>query len=74
MITSQFKETAVGGLVTVKFMLSKKTTKIDEIFNVYLTLCSKCKIDGEDFINFCGLLRNTNFNGNCDNYGLNEEK
>ena len=33
----------------VKFM----ATKNDEI----LTLCSKCQIDGEDFINFSGLLR-----------------
>ena len=38
-------------------MLSKKATKIDEIFTVDLTLCSKCQIDGEDFVNFCGLLR-----------------
>ena len=22
-----------------------------------MTLCSKCQIDGEDFVNFCGLLR-----------------
>ena len=43
--------------LTVKFMFSKKATKIDEIFTVKLTLCSKCQIDGEDFINFCGLLR-----------------
>ena len=42
--------------MVVKFMLSKKATKIDEIFTVDLTLCSKCQIDGEDFINFCGLL------------------
>ena len=41
----------------VKFVFSKKVTKIDEIFNVYLTLCSKCQLDGEDFVNFCGLLR-----------------
>ena len=34
----------------VKFM-------IDEIFTIDLTLCSKCQIDGEDFVNFCGLLR-----------------
>ena len=33
-------------------MLSKKATKIDEIFIVDLTLCSKCQIDGEDFVNF----------------------
>ena len=36
-------------------MFSKKATKIDEIFT--LTLCSKCQMDGEDFVNFCGLLR-----------------
>jgi hypothetical protein len=41
----------------LKFMFSKKATKNEEIFTVYLTLCSKCQIDGEDFINFCGLLR-----------------
>ena len=40
-----------------KFMFSKMATKIDEIFTVYLSLCSKCQIDGEDFVNFCGLLR-----------------
>ena len=38
-------------------MFSKKATKIDEIFTVDLTLCIKCQIDGEDFVNFCGLLR-----------------
>ena len=38
-------------------MFSKKATKFDEIFTVDLTLCSKCQIDGEDFVNFCGLLR-----------------
>ena len=38
-------------------MFSKKATIIDEIFNIDLTLCSKCQIDGEDFINFRGLLR-----------------
>ena len=37
-----------------KFMFSKKATKIDKIFTVDLTLC---QIDGEDFVNFCGLLR-----------------
>ena len=44
-------------LSKLKFMFSKKTTKIDEIFTVDLTLCSKYQIDGEDFVNFCGLLR-----------------
>ena len=41
----------------VKFMFSKKATKIDEIFTIDLTLCSKCQIDGEDFKDSCGLLR-----------------
>ena len=40
----------------VKFMFSKKATKFDKIFTSNLTLCSKCQIDGEDFVNFCGLL------------------
>ena len=42
--------------IWVKFMFSKKATKMDKIFTVDLTLCSKRQIDGEDFINFCGLL------------------
>jgi hypothetical protein len=42
----------------LKFMFSKKTTKIDEIFTVDLMLCSKRQIDGEDIVNFCGLLKN----------------
>ena len=41
-----------------KFMLSKKTTEFDEIFTVDLTLCGKCQINSEDFVNFCNLLRN----------------
>ena len=42
----------------VKFMFSKKATKIDEIFTVEMTfISSKCQIDGEDFVIFCGLLR-----------------
>ena len=40
----------------LKFVFSKKATKIDEIFTVDLTVCSKCQIDGEDFLKFCGLL------------------
>ena len=39
----------------VKFMFSKKATKIDKIFTINLTLCSKPQINGEDFVNFCGL-------------------
>ena len=38
-------------------MFSKKATKVEEIFTVDLTKCSKCQIDGEDFVNFFGLLR-----------------
>ena len=38
-------------------MFSKKATKIDKIFTVDLTLCSKRQIDGEDFVNFRGILR-----------------
>ena len=45
------------GDVSVKFMFSKKATKIVEIFTADLTLCSKSQIDSEDFVNFCGLLR-----------------
>ena len=40
----------------VKFILSKKATKIDKIFTIDLRLCSKCQIDGENFVNFYGLL------------------
>ena len=42
-------------------MVSKKATKIDEIFTVDLTLTAQCQKDGEDFFNFCGLLENINF-------------
>ena len=41
----------------VKLMFSKMAAKIDEIFTVSLTLCSKCQINDEDFVNFFGLLR-----------------
>ena len=43
--------------LTLKFVFSKKATKIAEIFTIDLTLCSKCQIDSEDFVDFCGLLR-----------------
>ena len=43
--------------ILIKFMFSQKASKIDEIFTVDLTLCSKRQIDSEDFVNFCGLLR-----------------
>ena len=38
-------------------MFSKKATIIDETFTEDLTLCSKCQIDGDDFVDFCGLIR-----------------
>ena len=41
----------------VKFMFSKKATKIDQIFTGNLMLCNNCQMDGEDLVNFCGLLR-----------------
>ena len=44
-------------VVYLKFVFSKKATNIDEIFTVDLTLITYCQIYGEDFINFCGLLR-----------------
>ena len=47
----------------VKFTFSEKATKIDEIFTVNLTVCSNSQIDGEDFFNFCGLLRKHEFFG-----------
>ena len=37
--------------MNLKFIFSKKATKIDEIFTVDLTLCSECQIDREDFVN-----------------------
>ena len=43
-------------------MFSKKATKINEIFTVDLTSCSKCQIYDEDLVNFVTFLENTNFN------------
>ena len=44
-------------LQIIKFIFSKKAMKIDEIFTVNLTFTTYRQIDGEDFVNFCGLLR-----------------
>ena len=41
----------------LKFMFSRKATKVDEIFAVDLTLTTQCQIDGENLFKFCGLLR-----------------
>ena len=38
-------------------MFSKKASKFDKIFTNDLTLTTLCQINGEDFVNFCGLLR-----------------
>ena len=38
-------------------MFSKKAKKIDEIFTADLTFATQHQIDGEDFNNFCGLLK-----------------
>ena len=40
----------------LKFIYSKKGQKNWQNLH-YLTLCSICQIDGENFINLCGLLR-----------------
>ena len=37
-------------------MFIKEATKIEEISTVDLTLSSKCQIDGEDFVDCCGVL------------------
>ena len=41
----------------LKFMFSKKATKIDELFTIDLKLCSQCQINGEYFVDYCCLLR-----------------
>ena len=43
-------------IIIIKFVFSKKATKFEKIFTVDLTLTTYCQINGEDFINFCGLL------------------
>ena len=40
-----------------KFVFPKKATKFGKLFTVDLTLTTHCQIEGEDFFNFCGLLR-----------------
>ena len=42
-------------IVLVKFMFSEKAKKIDKIFTVHLTVSNR-QMDGEDLVNFCGLL------------------
>ena len=38
-------------------MFSKEAIKINKIFIADLTVSTYCQIDGEDFVNFCDLLR-----------------
>ena len=45
----------------LKSIFSKKATKIDGIFIVYLTGTTYCQINGEDFVNFVALSENMNF-------------
>jgi hypothetical protein len=45
------------GNLLLKFMFSKKATKIDEIFSGDLMVTTYCQIDGEEFVNVCGRLR-----------------
>ena len=52
-----FLQSYIDPPIHIKFMFSKKATKIDNIFTVDLTLCSKRQIDSEDFVNFHGLFR-----------------
>ena len=44
-------------LTIVNFTFSEKSTEIDKIFTLNLTVCSNPQIEGEDFVNLCGLLR-----------------
>ena len=41
-------------------MFFKKATKIDKR-NLHHPFDTYCQIEGEDFVNFCGLLENINF-------------
>ena len=48
-------------LTYLKFIFSKKATKIDEIFTVDLTVTTYCQIDGEDLSIFVVFSENVNF-------------
>ena len=41
----------------INSIFSKKAMKVDKIFTINLLLTTWCQIDGEDFTNFCVLLR-----------------
>ena len=60
----------ISGSVNIgllKFMLSKKATKIDEILTVDLTVTTYGQIEGEDFVNFCGFLRKCELHEHYEN-------
>ena len=46
--------------LSVKFMFSKKATKMDEIFTVDLTVITYFQIVGEDLVNFVAFSKNVN--------------
>ena len=56
-LRSDFYTNFTDSQAEIKFVFSKKATKIDKIFTIDLTICGKCQIDQEDFVKFCGLLR-----------------
>ena len=58
------EQTRLRSLQFTKFIFSIKATKLDKIFTVDLTLCSKCEIDGKDFVIFVVFLENMNFDKN----------
>ena len=51
-------------------MFSKVATNFDKIFTVDLTLCSKYQINGEDFVNFCGLFRKDELYGSESDFWI----
>ena len=57
LLTTLHSDETEEALPVLKFMFSKKATKNEEIFTVNLTVTINCQIEGEDFVNFCGLLR-----------------
>ena len=54
---SIYRYIAYSFLSILKLIFSKKAAKILDIFTVDLTVTTYCQINGEDFVNFCGLLR-----------------
>ena len=47
----------LGKNLLFKSVLAHCATKIGKIFTINLTVCSNRQIEGEDFVNYCGLLR-----------------